>query len=79
MVIINKRNKKHKKYKIDKKYEIYEDDERRKENNIKLIEKYPFLMPPKNFIKYTILTYRKDKYCKTEQLIKELNDGQESS
>lgn len=65
MVILNKKNKKHKKYKIDKKYEIYKDDNKRKENNKKLIEKYPFLMPPKNFIKYTILTYRKDKHSFT--------------
>ena len=65
MVIINKRNKKHKKYKINKKYGIYKDNEKRKKNNRKLIEKYPFLMPPKNFVKYTILTYRKDKYSFT--------------
>ena len=30
MVIINKRNKKHKKYKINKKYEIYKDNKKRK-------------------------------------------------
>ena len=30
MVIVNKRNKKHKKYKINKKYEIYKDNKKRK-------------------------------------------------
>lgn len=30
MVIINKRNKKHKKYKINKKYQIYKDNEKKK-------------------------------------------------
>ena len=61
MVILNKTTKKHKKYKIDKKYKIYKDDKKRKDNNRKLIEKYPFLMQTKKIIKYTILTYRKDK------------------
>ena len=54
MVIINKRNKKHKKYKINKKYEIYKDNEKRKENNKKLIEKYPFLKPPKEYVDFYI-------------------------
>ena len=65
MVILNRKNKKHKKYKINKKYEIYKDDKKKKDNNKKLIERYPFLIVPKDFVKYTILTYRKDRYSFT--------------